>query len=388
VSTPERADVEVDFSRAKFGIRRYWWLVPLVAFLGALGAATQSASRTKVDSELRFSDQRERFEEDLELALTPIEVIPGIANAASFHDTVNERADATVSYSVSRSEGGFLVVQIDAEDETTALAHTEVVVGELNGQLGRESVETIERRLTELQTTIQTVESRIAEVRSQNNDEIAEILERSQLVGLLGQEQRSSAVLTGAAENPTATLIVIRQSVGSLGGVARPALGLVGGALVGLGIAALLGVLRKRVRDLQEFAQICGGIGVSRLQAGTPPDDVAAVALGLVRKVVPADRHATLLPVGPISQSAAVRLVDAGARIGLTLNINSDDSTTASVPIVLVSSDSQLADVVDVPGGANIVLVASTTDTIVQVEKQLERLRLAGFTVSSGLLVT
>ncbi|NND73431.1 MAG: hypothetical protein HKN44_00330 [Ilumatobacter sp.] len=378
--------LEVDFSRAKDGLRRYWWLSIVFATLG-LGLVLVSASDvTVVEAEFVQSDNRTRLSELITLDGADIVLLR--LDTEKFADEVEEELGTPLSYTVTRTDRGLIAIGAEGSNAEEAASNLEQIVGLINRMLRDEEIDVAMERIEILETTIAEVEATIDDIRSDGDSVVSEILERRSLVGLLAAEQHDLTALNAALDAQIDSLVEIRRVERQPTGLTKLLFGFVGGAGIGIAAAVLLGFLRRRVSDEADVRRLTGNGRVMRVSDTTTDADLAAVGLGLLRLRGTGREPASLAPTGARSHSAAEAIVDAAKRTGLPLTLAENGDAPGGFRISLVEHEFGLDRLLLLPDDVVLIVTASVGDQLDDLMALARRLDTAGYESAATLLLS
>lgn len=384
-------DFEVDPSRVLYGVRRYWWIIVALAFAGLVAGVVSGSSQTVFDVELRESASRSRLggRAYSELALLNFQSLVDVMNSPERHDAVDAAAREAVTYSASLTPSGLVALRVVAPTEETAREMSQDVVGVMNSWLADEQGEVVGQRVAELTQSTKSLGDEIEAIDFTTGDDVAAILERASLIDALVQDQRDLAQLTAALDQAAPGSTEVRTATASSSSRNQSLLGAVGGALVGLAIAAGLGLARRKIRDVTDVRRIVGPLPVFVSRAGASPSASAALVSGLMAEAGWDLRSRTrFTSVGTSVESLHETLLETSSKFGLGLEAADAHESTTAQSLVLVAANADWADVLAGTAGSNVVLAVTNGDQMGDVQEQLRLLHASRLDLVGCVLVS
>ncbi len=378
VQEPILDDFVVDPSRVMYGVRRFWWVVAICATAGALATLSSGTSQTVFDVELRESASRTRLVQrpNQEIALIGFPALVGVMNSTERQDAVEEFAGEAVNYTVSLTPTGLVAVRVVGPSEEKARELSSSVLEALNDWLADEQREVVTQRVAELTQSTEFLAAKIESIEFSTGDDVTAVIERSALIYTLVNDQSDLSELASVLEQPAPGSSLVRTSTSS--STQRSLLlGAVAGALLGLAIAAGMGLTRRRVRDATDLRRIADPLPVFVTTTNASPSETAALVTGVVAELGGKLRsHTWLTAVGESTGGLHSQMLHTSSHFGLGLaSADGVDIAISDQMLTLVAADADWAAVLGAPAGSNVLLVVRNGDAVAAVAEQIRLFR-------------
>lgn len=389
---PDLEDYAVDPSRVLYGIRRYWWIIVIFAVVGALVGIANNGSRTVFDVELRQSPSRMRLVERAngEIALLPFLGLVDVMNSPDLQAAVDSFAGEAVEYSAASTPSGLVALRVVASSENSARKLSSDVVTVLNKWLSDEQRDIVGQRVSELTQSTDALAEKIDSIEFSTGDDVTAILERSSLIDALVQDQRDLAQLTVALNSDDPGSTQVRTAMSNTSSQDEAVLGFVAGVLVGLAIAAGLGLARRRVRDATDLRRIVGQMPVFITTVDASPSATAALVTGIVGELGGQLRSPTSVAgIGESTDDLVDRMLGTSSKYGLGLERAEGDCVAADDQMfTLVAANADWAAALGTTPGSSVLLVVRSGEPIDTVTEQIRLFRVSRLPLIGCVLVS
>lgn len=392
MSEPDLDDFAVDPSRVTYGLRRYWWVIALCVVAGLLAALVPGTSPAAFDIELRESASRTRLgaRPEGEIALLEFRALVDVMNSTDRQDAVDELAGEAVSYTASLTPTGLVALRVVAPSEESAREQSSYVVEVLDDWLLDEQREVVGQRVAELTQSTESLSEKIDSINFSTGDDVRAILERSSLIGALVRDQRDLTQLTSALDQSSPGTTSVRTSISSGSSRNKVVLGVVAGALVGLAVAAGLGLARRRVRDATDLRRIVDPLPVFITTSDASPSATAALVTGVVAELGEELRSSiSFAAVGESTRDLHEKMLQTSSKFGLGLE-RTDGGNPAihDQVLTLVAANADWAAVLDATAGSSLLMVVQNGDPIDDVTEQMKLFRTSRLPLVGCVLVS
>lgn len=377
MNSTELRDIEIDFGRVTAGLKRSWWMIVVGALAGLVFAVTAAPNSVLTQSEFSESDARVRFQQH-DLTVTPFVSIVDVMDSSRFRDAVDAKNGAPVSFGVTLTPSGQIGFEVSADSSERGDELVELIYVVLDDVIGNRDRMFVQERLDQIDTVIANFEGEIDLIRSVGADQVAELLERSSLVGLLASEQLSKSRLEAVLETGFTPVIEIRRTTTSGSLRNRAAAALLGGALLGAMAAIANSLLRRRVGNLGGLRTVAPNAPNYQIGRSAPDDDATAIIAGAIRRS--GNRHADAPHIVALGEVATELL--ASARVSIPQL--GDDASSSRIALIGISTP--FADVVATDPHDGVVVVAKSTDSIKDGRGQAARIEAAGIPILAAVL--